>query len=367
MLHNQILALNRIIERESKSSTYKFALIRSTIDSINYYRAHYTLSKDRYTAPIGLLVESWIFYYYPLFEGKSIPQIAGQSKKLSFEDSLNELISIYRTKGGLSAFYIDYMKFNFDFRASETFFQLFKNVRNTVAKMPMRYFGNSVSTSDYSYYKVERLPSFKSKPTSRLELLLTSGNFTIQQDYFQLLSLLGNLINGTDSIVNKWADYSYMASNKCFSRELILSKLNTIPVNKRERLISDNHFKKIVDPSDMLCVWTGKKLRTFHLDHLIPYSIMNNNDLWNLLPAQPKINLQKRDKIPSSSRLEESKDRIFFYWNSLEQNHRLLFESQIKLSMNIDFHDGDRSFNPLLNKLKIHSDYLINTKGYEAW
>ena len=40
------------------------------------------------------------------------------------------------------------------------------------------------------------------------------------------------------------------------------------------------------------CVWTGTVLRPdkFDVDHVIPFSLWHNNDLWNLVPASPAAN-----------------------------------------------------------------------------
>ncbi len=367
MLQDQILALNRIIERESKSSTYKFALLRATVDTINTYRAHFELSGSKYIAPIGFLVESWILYYYPLFEEYNIPQIAGKSKQLSFESSLIDLINHYKTKGGFSTFYNDYTKFRFDASSKQKFNQVFRLIRMTIANMPMKYFGNSMSAAHYSYYQVEKLPNFNSKCQSRFELLLGSGYFTIDEEYFNLLSTLGSLINGTDSIINKWAEYSFKASEKSIKKELILAKLNEAPTNSRQTSISENHFKKIREKSNLYCVWTGKKISDYHLDHLVPYSVMNNNDLWNLLPVSPVVNSTKSDKIPSYEKLHQSKERIFEYWSDLRSSHEILFDSQLKLTLNLNATKGENEFEFLLEKVKNHCDYLINIRGYDVW
>lgn len=53
------------------------------------------------------------------------------------------------------------------------------------------------------------------------------------------------------------------------------------------------------------CTWSKRPLkRTFAVDHAIPFALWGNNDLWNLVPADPKINLSKSDKLPASELLE---------------------------------------------------------------
>lgn len=41
------------------------------------------------------------------------------------------------------------------------------------------------------------------------------------------------------------------------------------------------------------------------MDHLVPVSVIPINELWNLLPADPKFNShKKRDRLPSLMRLQ---------------------------------------------------------------
>ena len=51
--------------------------------------------------------------------------------------------------------------------------------------------------------------------------------------------------------------------------------------------------------------------------HAIPFALWGNNDLWNLVPADPRVNLSKSDKLPSTELLEECKPRIVASWNVL--------------------------------------------------
>ena len=52
--------ISKIIERDSKSSTYKFALLRGTIDIITENSPFIEIDKDRVALPLGLLVEKWL-------------------------------------------------------------------------------------------------------------------------------------------------------------------------------------------------------------------------------------------------------------------------------------------------------------------
>ena len=116
----------------------------------------------------------------------------------------------------------------------------------------------------------------------------------------------------------------------------------------------------------VFCVWTGKTISTYDIDHVIPFSIWKNNDLWNLLPVQAKINNQKRDKIPSSFLIKKQTELIIYYWELINNNHLQRFQKEIKISLL-----GNNFFtnwqNAAINQLKSSCDYLIKIRGYEEW
>jgi hypothetical protein len=57
--------------------------------------------------------------------------------------------------------------------------------------------------------------------------------------------------------------------------------------------------------------------RRFDVDHVIPFSLWGNNDLWNLLPAHPEVNAQKSDMLPSRGLLSDREEVITENWSLL--------------------------------------------------
>ncbi|WP_322496677.1 HNH endonuclease domain-containing protein [Chloroflexus sp.] len=53
--------------------------------------------------------------------------------------------------------------------------------------------------------------------------------------------------------------------------------------------------------------------RDYAIDHVIPYAVWGNNDLWNLLPTLPQVNLAKSDALPARPLLIKRKDVIIGY------------------------------------------------------
>ena len=65
--------INTIIEHDSKDATYKFALLRGAIEISQEYSPLKKESGDLVTFPLGLLIEKWLLYYYPVIEKPGIP------------------------------------------------------------------------------------------------------------------------------------------------------------------------------------------------------------------------------------------------------------------------------------------------------
>jgi CRISPR/Cas system Type II protein with McrA/HNH and RuvC-like nuclease domain len=73
------------------------------------------------------------------------------------------------------------------------------------------------------------------------------------------------------------------------------------------------------------CVWSGGTISRYDIDHIIPFTIWKNNDLWNLLPARPDSNNRKRDKIPSPALIDRQSGLITYYWEVIYRHSRQRF------------------------------------------
>ena len=91
-MNNQVFYnISKIIERDSKTTTYKFALLRGVIDIIQDDSPYISFAKNRVQIPTGLLIEKWLMYYYPILQSQtSIPQINGATN-LAFSNQLSKL------------------------------------------------------------------------------------------------------------------------------------------------------------------------------------------------------------------------------------------------------------------------------------
>ena len=69
------------------------------------------------------------------------------------------------------------------------------------------------------------------------------------------------------------------------------------------------------------------------MDHVIPYSLWLNNDLWNLLPASPAVNHAKSDRLVSRDSLMHSRDLIVHYWETLRGDNPVRFDTELRRAL----------------------------------
>ena len=359
--------INKIIERDSKSTTYKFALLRGVIDIIQENSPYTKFIDKRVQIPTGLLIEKWLMYYYPILQSQTlIPQINGETN-LAFGNQLKKLIFAYESRGGFSAFYNDLNNKGIPEDLQSDFFQLAKKLRDTITKMPMKYIGRSLTNDFYSIFSYEN-QRIRRESNIDIETLINDfGTFSIPFEYYEAFKILGSFINGQDSILFKWAEFSVNASRNNLSVHKVLNEVLKSPITLRDIKESKKLYKDILKKEgNVYCVWTGRKISNYDIDHLIPFSVWKNNDLWNLLPSDSKINNQKRDKIPTPEVIERQKNLIIDYWGIIYESQSIRFQKEIQVAL-LGNHKFDSWKNTGILQLQNSCNYLIENRGFEGW
>jgi hypothetical protein len=380
--------IQSIIQRDSKDTTYKYALLRATID-ISLEEAHHLTinhTKQKVTIPFGLLLERWILYYYPIFESDDfIPQKNGEEntrgRQIAFRSEFTDLIEYYKDQGGYKQFYQEYLRNTLPQQAREYLIILLNKLRNTIKTMPMRYLGKSVYNTEYSIfnpnsYDLKRFPMGKDFDLSRTNIIQASGFFDIPLSYFEAFQQFGGFILGKDSIIYQWAEFTSKAqSMNTITSEKVLHLLNTTPLDPRHTQLSRSIFEddRKVNKLDLKCVWSGQLIKEYDIDHLIPFAYFQNNDLWNLLPTSKQKNNSKRDKIPSIRLLNEQKAIILNYWKTLvNSEYRTRFFEELYLNL-LGFRSDAEQYNDFqlleqgFQALIRRCNTLIQNHNYEVW
>jgi len=374
MAYETLKHINQIIERDSKDTTYKFALLRATIEIIQQKTPHAQIKEDRVSLPVGLLVLKWLEYYYPIIEAR-LPQKSGdnlESNTLTFRSKFEVITDYYNGRGGYDVFYKEFVKCNYPKELNEIIYTLCKSIRDTITKQPMKYIGRSISNDYYSIFSKEDGGERLRRPEKlNVEFMIDRfGRFTIPFDYFTVFEYLGSFITGTHSILINWAEFTKEKSGRSLSLQKILPIILQSPVDERDTNLSATIFDRYLKENRKLfCVWTGRKISgDRNIDHVLPFSVWRNNELWNLLPSKGKVNSIKNDRIPGPPILEKSKERIIEYWKYINKIEPQIFQRELNVSLiSKEISDQNNWENSAFNSLKEKTRYLIETRGFEEF
>ncbi|WP_281951304.1 HNH endonuclease domain-containing protein [Nitrosophilus kaiyonis] len=369
--------VNFIIERDSKDTTYKFALLRAAIESVQEFEHLKKEINNKVLFPLGILIQKWILYYYPLLEN-GIPQKHGK-RNLAFQKFFIRVIDYYKDKGGINALYSDIKRGTIPTEIKVDFLNLLKKLKETIINMPMKYLGKSYFEKEYSIFQYNQ-DSKRITSQDKIDqqfFIEKFGTFSISKEIYIVFLYLGSFINGTESILYKWAEFSVKADQKGnFTIEKVLDKLLISPEDERDVLFAQHIYKNLIHKNRKIeCVWSGKAIANEHLlnvDHAIPFSIWKNNDLWNLLPTHKDINQKKKDKIPSPMLITKREEIIKYYWEILEKEYKNKFRKEIVTDL-IGFEKvkNESNIKEILEngiiQLKSKAKYLIEIRGYEEW
>ena len=373
--------INSILERDSTDTTYKFALLRGAIEVCEKYQHLGKEDDDKIWFPMGLLVEKWIFYYYPLLANEPfIPQKSGEKpngssqSRMTFSLLLTEIIRYYKDAGGdLSGFHDDYERGALPDEIKTTFLALCTNIRDTISKMPMKHLGYSSSRTHYSVfeYKPRKGPHFSSDVIDRDLLIQDYGEYSITRTMNTVFLYFGGFISGENTLLLKWAQFSNARSEGKISIGDAMEVLSRLPESGRDVREAEKFYRSLWDKKkEVKCVWSGvsiKSLEECNIDHLLPFAVWQNNELWNLMPATPEANNKKSDKIPSDELLEKRKDAILEYWDLMMKYNPTIFEKEIRISLTGQSMDGESWKELAFTALKQKCEYLIKIRGYTEW
>lgn len=336
--------IESVLNRDRKVATYKLALLRGLCDLSNGDDKLFNwASPGEVGIPLELLVERWLFYYWPVAASERfIPQIQAEStsKPLKFRASLTELIHFYKPLGGLDVFAIDYRAGKLPSAAQTMLSKTWADIRSAIIGGPVKY---SEQGTMFRY-------------DSKLK------NVFCDASLWQEFCLVGYWIR--DALVLRWAELTIRFASNLSVGE-VLDCLLIMPVIEREVAIARTCY---ISKLPMNCVWTEQRINNSQqlaVDHVLPFSLWHNNFLWNLLPAHSTVNGHKSDKIPSVSLLNKRRDEIIFNWLQLSKHAPVIFDFEIGRTLGNAAQQNWEE--PLFNHLKRSCEYGIHIRGGDAW
>lgn len=312
--------VRRIIVNDSKSSTYKLALLRVLLRIAD---AHSGCVMDRtdgeVSIPLGLVALYWMKAYKRLIDVGNIQQNSNTKKGLAFisEDGWEKLKHLSADDLAIGAvFYGEEAK------------ALQKTMQATIKAMkegPIKFiYSGSLKDNNQEFSTVA--PSKRRKIESTIVLdsafFESFGSFVLKQNLWECFRLYYSWIEPL--VVNQWiSEMQRFEANR--ENNITLQTYHDCLVWLDKKHDTNRIRSKIEDLKSkghsIQCVWGQTKINDeYHVDHCLPFAYWPNNDHWNLLPSSKALNLKKSDRVPSLNRLEKSKPTILAWWEMAWEN-----------------------------------------------
>ena len=294
-----------ILNRDKKVASHKLALFRALAELATQEPRCATWRPDgRVGVPIRRLAEKWLLYFWPIFaSSRFIPQSqaegAGSAKPVMFRKAMATLMAPYQGSGdhgGLTTWHLDLSAGRIGTDAKAHLAVALRSIAQAIRLGPVQYAGGALETGTVFEFD-----------TASAQVLMSS-------ELWRELSLLGHWIN--DAVILRWAELTERFGQRQGIRSGdVLPLLLARPEPERATWLAREAFlKNGVDR----CAWSDRKLTdAFAVDHVIPYSLWGNNDLWNLLPVHPVVNGQKSDRLPAADLVRQRRPQIVGGWQVL--------------------------------------------------
>lgn len=307
--------IEAILNRDKKEATYKLALFRALAEiATQEARRAIWMPGGEVGVPLERIAQLWMQYYWPIVaNNRFVPQSQAEGadgKSLKFRSALAQLAGAFTQQGdhaGLTSWYLAQTSGTLPVDIQTASKQTLRVIAQTIKDGPVTFSGGALESG----------PVFRYDAQSRCVVMAA--------DLWRELCLMGHWVS--DAVIVRWAALTQrFGVRQGVTAADVLPLLLAKPEPQRATALARRAFEAArVDQ----CIWTGKPLRQqFAVDHVIPFSLWGNNDLWNLVPADPKANLSKSDKLPSAELLIHAKDRLVCSWAVLRNAMPQAFAEQ---------------------------------------
>jgi SAM-dependent methyltransferase len=368
--------IRHVAINDGKSATHKLALLRVLLRIADGHpgavlRREPSPFGDRVILPVGLVALYWCHQYKDLIDTHQLYQTPNKSPNMGFmkPDGWHKLT--HRTAS-------DYRIGNlFTGDDAKALYKTITAAVSNIKTMPCRFI--TLPYSDESVFEVAS-KSVKAKDSIFLDLQTLDqwGEFSLPESTWLAFNRYACWIEPV--LVSEWvktmATYSgnaeYSSPDKQFHLYQALNwldpKRTTVEVRNRFE-----QFKKQLPNSELLqCVWSAKSLKqNYDIDHSMPFARWPNNDLWNLLPTDSKINNQKSDRLPTEHKLKTAKERIQHWWQeawleNTDDNSQQRFFAEANIALP-GLNSGNDSIDDLFEALVVQRGRLKEMQQLREW
>jgi len=118
-------------------------------------------------------------------------------------------------------------------------------------------------------------------------------------------------------------------------------------------------WRYVIDKSGsrLTCPYSEKPLSVdnFALDHVLPWSFVAHDQLWNLVPCSPEVNSSKSDNVPHSDYIFEIADKHCFFLTAEKRSANIKKWDEIMAEYCIALRLSDKS--DIADSKKLHEAY----------
>jgi len=294
-------AIEGVLNKDKKVATYKPALFRALAELAvtNYNLAEWKPGGEVFL-PISAVSEKWVEYYWPIFASKSlIPQIQAEvqgGKPVAFRTMMESLIYDFKHQGELAGFIAASRNESLTPISRKLYSKLISKLNTTIKDGPVRHSGGI--DTDQTIFHYDK----------------TTRSIVIPADMWRELSMMGPWIQ--DATILRWAELTSKLSKGTVRASQVLDCLLQRPLPERDVYDARKFYLELKEAH---CVWSDVAIndKTLAVDHAIPYALWRNNNLWNLLPSDKKVNGKKSDKLPTHDLLHRRKESIIHNWEMM--------------------------------------------------
>lgn len=317
--------IQSVLVQDRKVATYKFALIRALCAVSRQQSSLVRWGKGEVYVPLLSLAVQWLIYYWPLINAPEfVAQLRGEkpgskSAAISFRRCVSDLSQTVG-RDGL------YLLLNAIDEEPERYHACLGTIASAIRYGPVTYAGTS-GPKLFQYRR--RIDCAGSETASAVGPEGAFGWVVVPEPIWLDITRFDHWIE--DSIVVRWARLT-TEMNPSLTISDVIPLLLAEPGSKR----ATAEIRDLLDTSGapLECVWSGASLDfEYHVDHVIPYSVWGNNDLWNMLPCRPQVNSKKSDSLPARSLLLRRRDTIIDYWRFYRSRLSKRFDLQISRAL----------------------------------